>query len=58
MGGQEVLVNRYAIPLSYGPLPLYKDGGTSDLISVIARPLVGDLYRRPHPTVLILQGEH
>ena len=58
VGVQEVSVHRHAIRLSSGPSARYKDDGTRDLISSIVRPSVGDLYRRPHTTVLILQGEH
>ena len=51
-------MHRHAIRLSSSPSARYKDDGTRDPISPIMRPSVGDLYRRRHPTVPILQGEH
>ena len=58
VGGHEVSADLHAIRLTSGPLARYKDDGARDPISPIVRPLVGDLYRRPHSTVPILQGGH
>ena len=56
VGGQKVSVCRHAIRPSSGPSASYQDDGPGHSIPSVMRPSVGDLYRRPHPTVPILQG--